>query len=1079
MKAVVKWLVDVTRMRTRPGLRLLLTFLPLALVICVASYFYYQLELRNTHDQHSRMEYATVMAGVISLDRSLQYATRDLLDLHEREDFREMLASPSTKNINRIAADWIAFSKIKHIYHKIRWIDENGKERLRVNYGTPTPTKVATDELQDRKERYFFADTFKLAKGEIYVSPLDLNIEHDAIEVPYVPTIRLGIPVFDNRGKKRGILLINMFANDMLARFEQASNLLAHQIWLLNQDGYWLKGPSSDDEFAFMFGLDQRNMPNLYPEAWGKIRSADSGQFLTKEGLWTFRALRPLEAGHKSSTGSTQIFSPSEAPVDTSGYQWNIVSFLSMEKYDTGMPRTMEKHIGITCFFLLVSFILSWLLVRVQQARNVLLDHLEEMVSARTEDLQKVNLHLRRSEARLRSLFENIPDLIWLKTTGGIYLECNAAFENYLGMKEDEIQGKTDFELPHKALASRFQEADETVLATHASHTFEIWYTYPQTGHRALFEVIKVPVRTGDGEIVGVLGIARDITERKEAQERLEQAALVFRSSSEAIQVVNADYEIVAVNPAFEQVTGYTQEELLGKNPNIVSSGRQDKAFYNEMWESIKTTGAWKGELWNRRKNGEVYAAWLSVNAVYNEDGTVRNYIGLCKDFTKEKEADDLIWKQANFDFLTGLPNRSMFMDRLRQEILKAHHIGNQFALLIISLDNFKGVNDAYGHDAGDTLLLEAKRRIVETVREIDVVSRHAGDEFGVILPEIEDLNDVSLMARELLQSMAVPFELGKEVAYISASIGVTIYPDDGKEHEVLFRNADQAVHVAKTEGRNRISYFKRSMEEAARSRMMLINDLRSAMVAGQLQVLYQPIVELATGRIHKAEALMRWRHPVRGLISPADFIPLAEETGMIFPISSWGFGEVIKQVALWRERYYPDFQISFNMSPIEFHEEDVSQESLFDVIRSNTIARKSVVIEITEGLLLISNEKVTRKLARFHREGVEIALDDFGTGYSALSYLKKFDIDYLKIDQSFIQDLSPQSRDMALTEAIIVMGHKLGMKIIAEGVQTERQAALLAQAGCDYGQGYIFSEPIPADEFEELLKKRNLNANA
>lgn len=1074
MKSIITWLVNITRMQFRPGLRLFLTFCPIALVICAVSYFYYQLELGHTHDQHDRTEYATVMAGVISLDRSLQYATRDLLDLYDRSGFHEMLDNPSIKNISHVGVDWITFSRIKQVYHKIRWIDENGNERLRVNYSTPDPQRVPVKELQGRKDRYFFADTFKLKKGEVYVSPLDLNIEHDAIEVPYVPTIRLGMPVFDSSGKKRGILMVNLFARDMLQRFEQSTSLLSHQIWLVNQDGYWLKGPSPDDEFAFMFQQNERSVMSRYPKAWETIQNENSGQFLTREGLWSFQTLRPLETWQKSSTGSTQIFSPSLAPRDTHTYQWKVVSLLPMNEYNTGMPYSMLKHIGITVFFLVISFVLALLLVRVQHVRNVLLNNLEEMVSDRTEDLQKLNVNLSESEARLRSLFENIPDLIWLKDTTGKYLECNSAFEDYLGRQETEIKGKTDFELPHHALADQFRETDEMVLKAGTSQMMEVWYTYPATGKRALFEVIKVPVKREEGMLVGVLGIARDITERKEAQERLELSALVFKNSSESIQITNANNEIVAVNPAFERISGYTQDEVLGKNPSILNSGRQDKAFYAAMWESINATGFWQGELWNRRKNGELYAAWLTINVAYNDDGSIRNYIELCTDFTKEKEAEDLIWRQANFDFLTGLPNRSMFMDRLRQEIIKSHRVGSKLALMIVALDNFKDINDAYGHEIGDRLLVEAARRITETVRDIDVIGREGGDEFGVILTELHDLNDVGFIARQLLQILAAPFKLGDRIAYITASIGIAIYPDDGKDNESLLRNADHAIHVAKEGGRNRISYFKQSMEEAARRRMILINDMRDAMEEAQFEVVYQPIVELSSGMIHKAESLIRWRHPLRGIVSPSEFIPLAEETGMIFSISAWAFEQVTRQVAAWREQFYPDFQVSFNMSPVEFHDEDENQNGLFEILHKNTVPGKSIVVEITEGVLLISNENVMRKLARFHKEGMQVALDDFGTGYSALSYLKNFDIDYLKIDQAFIHDLETESRDMALTEAIIVMAHKLGMKVIAEGVQTKAQVAILTRAGCDYGQGYIFSEPLPVVEFESLLRKHN-----
>jgi diguanylate cyclase (GGDEF)-like protein/PAS domain S-box-containing protein len=1061
-------------MQFRPGLRLLLIFTPLMFLICFGNYFFYRSELRHTHDQHAGTEYAAVMAGVFSLDRSLQYATRDLLALYEHQDFRKMLNNPAEANMAKVAEDWIAFSRIKRVYHKIRWIDEAGNERIRVNYSDPNPLRVPERELQNRKDRYFFADTFKLGQGEIYVSPLDLNIEHDAIEVPYVPTIRLGIPVYDAQRKKRGILMINYFADSMMQRFEEATKLIAHQVWLVNQDGYWLMGPSPEDEFGFMFQHEKRNMGNRYPEAWKMIHSEDRGQFLTKEGLWSFQTLRPLDAWHKSSTGSGRVFLPSRAPVDINAYQWKIVSLLPMEKYDSGMPYSIQACIGITLLFLLISFGFSFLLVRVQQARNILLHNLEEIVRARMEDLRKLNVNLSQNEARLRSLLESIPDPVWVKDVNGVYLGCNAAFEGCVGMKESDITGKTDFELPYMLdHAGEFRETDAQVLSTEVPQIREFWYTYPLSGKVALFEVIKAVVKTKENEVVGVLGIARDITEHRKAQERLELSALVFRNSRESIQISNAANEIIAVNPAFERMTGYRQEEVLGKNPNILASGRHDQAFYAAMWESLNTHGFWQGELWNRRKNGELYAAWLTINVVHNEDGSVRNYIDLCTDFTREKEAEALIWRQANFDFLTGLPNRSMFMDRLRQEILKMRHLDSKLALLIIDLNGFGEVNDVYGHDAGDTLLVTVARRISETVRDIDVVSRESGDEFGVILTEV-DINDVDAVARQLVQVLAMPFKLGDEAAYITVSIGVTIYPDDGMDDKSLLRNAEQAMHAARERGRNRISYFRQTMEEASRRRVALINDLRGAQEAGQFEMMYQPIVDLSSGMIHKAESLVRWRHPVRGIVSPSEFIPLAEETGMIFSISEWIFNEVARQVAIWREHYYPDFQISFNMSPVEFHDDEGDHGGLFDILRKSGAPGNSIVVEITEGLLLVPDEDVIRKLARFHEEGMEVALDDFGTGYSSLSYLKEFDIDYLKIDQSFIGGLEQDSQSMALVEAIIMMGHKLGMKVIAEGVQTEAQASLLTKAGCDYGQGYLFSEPVSATEFEALLGKHN-----
>ena len=1053
--------------------RVLLLFLPIALVIGAGAFFYHQAEVRRLHEERAKQEHETVRVGIVSINRTLEFVSRDMLDMVKRTAFREMLDNPTPLNIRRTAENWISFSQAKQYYDKIRWIDEAGMERLRIDYDTPKPYMVPPEHLQYRGGRYFFADTNRLNEGEIYVSPLDLNVEGSEIEVPYTPTIRFGMPVFDNKGVKRGILLLNFFANDMLNRFSLLTTVSGGSApWLLNQDGYWLKGEKPEDEFGFMFGRDDLTMATRYPAVWQKVASANDGQFETADGLWTFDTVFPLQEGHKTSTGSSEIFAPSRSEVERSAYAWKAVSLLPHEQYNAGLREFEAKLWGVVLVLLALFFAGIWRLVRAQMAEEAVRLNLEQLVGERTKDLKKANETLVESEARLRSLFATIPDMIWMKDINGIYLACNPAFEHYIGVKEKELIGKTDYDYVPAKAADFFHSRDIATIEGGEPKTVEDWLTFADDGHRALFEIVKVPVKTADGQMVGILGIARDITKRKQAEEELQLAALVFQSSSQAIIVTDASNKIVAVNPSFERITGYKAEEVLGKNPRIVSSGRQEPAFYKAMWNAINTTGHWQGELWNRRKNGEVFAAWLTINTIYNPDGSVRNYVELSSDFTKKKEAEDLIWRQANFDFLTGLPNRHMFLDRLRQEVRQAQRSGMPLALMFLDLDHFKDVNDTLGHDMGDLMLQETSRRIISCVRDMDTVSRLGGDEFTVIVTELGDPGSVERVAQEILRRLAEPFKLGQEVAYITASIGITVFPDDGTEVDDLLKNADQAMYAAKQQGRNRSSYFTPSMQKAAQARMRLINDLRLALEGNQFEVLYQPIVELSSGAIHKAEALIRWHHPTRGLINPTEFIPIAEETGLILSIGDWSFRQAAKQVKRWRELHYPQFQISFNMSPVQFHSEQGSRSDWFQEMHGMSLPGQSLVVEITEGLLLLSSTGVIKQLAEFGNEGMQVALDDFGTGYSSLSYLKRFNIDYLKIDQSFVHNMATEPRDMALCEAIIVMAHKLGMKVIAEGVQTEEQKALLTAAGCDYGQGYLFSQPIPAHEFDELLAK-------
>jgi diguanylate cyclase (GGDEF)-like protein/PAS domain S-box-containing protein len=461
----------------------------------------------------------------------------------------------------------------------------------------------------------------------------------------------------------------------------------------------------------------------------------------------------------------------------------------------------------------------------------------------------------------------------------------------------------------------------------------------------------------------------------------------------------------------------------------------------------------------------------LSRGRVVESDGTGRplRMIGIHTDISDRKNSEAQVFHLAHYDSLTGLPNRVLFMDRLHQDIRKAQRSKHSLTLIFLDLDRFKEVNDALGHDAGDQLLKETAQRLSSCVRTSDTVARLGGDEFTIILNNLSDSVSLERVAQNILERLAEPFRIGEEMVYLSTSIGITIYPNDATDAEVLLKNADQAMYAAKDEGKNRYNYFTASMQQAAQVRMRLANDLRAALNTQEFVVYYQPIVELATGNISKAEALLRWQHPVRGLVSPAEFIPIAEDTGLIVDIGDYVFTEAAQQVAKWRQRK-PDFQVSVNKSPVQFKANKNIHKAWLGYLASIGLPGNSLVIEITEGLLLEARDPVIRQLQDFHKEGLQIAIDDFGTGYSSLAYLKKFDIDYVKIDRSFTRNIEPGSDDMALCEAIIVMAHKLGLQVVAEGVETPEQRDLLLAAGCNYAQGYLFSRPVPAEELEKLL---------
>jgi len=464
---------------------------------------------------------------------------------------------------------------------------------------------------------------------------------------------------------------------------------------------------------------------------------------------------------------------------------------------------------------------------------------------------------------------------------------------------------------------------------------------------------------------------------------------------------------------------------------------------------------------------------WVHVyGTVIIKGGQAIKVIGAFQDISDKKKAELEIWQKSNFDFLTELPNRRMFRYCLEKKIKAARRSKTKVALLFIDLDHFKEINDTYGHDWGDIVIKDAARRLNDCIRESDTLARLGGDEFTIIIDDLDDYCPVQRIVNDILKRLSEPFNVESEIAYMSASIGITLYPDNATEIDALLKYADQAMYVAKDQGRNRFQYYTTSMQEAALARRVIVNNLRGALTNNEFQVVYQPIVELSTGSIHKAEALIRWHHPTRGLISPSDFIGVAEETGLIIDIGEWIFQQAAQQAKLWRASLSPEFQISVNTSPVQYHNTDNKLNLWLSYLNSLELPGNAIVAEITEGVLMDIHGEILDKLRAFREDDIQISLDDFGTGYSSLSYLRKFEIDYLKIDQSFVRNMKSNSKDIALCEAIIAMAHKLGIKVIAEGIETQEHKELLFNAGCDFGQGYLFSKPLPAADFQTLLTR-------
>jgi diguanylate cyclase (GGDEF)-like protein/PAS domain S-box-containing protein len=563
---------------------------------------------------------------------------------------------------------------------------------------------------------------------------------------------------------------------------------------------------------------------------------------------------------------------------------------------------------------------------------------------------------------------------------------------------------------------------------------------------------------------------------------KLRQSDQALAQTQEAITLHDENLCYQYVNPAFIVLFGYHLEELVGKSFSLApeTSSENAEPTQDEIFSIAREKGSYRGEVTLQTKSGKLLPISLHVSPIKDASDKITGYVSVSSDISDKKQAQEWIWRQANFDSVTGLPNRHMFHNRLEQEVELSQRTGTSFALMFLDLDDFKEVNDSIGHDMGDLLLKEVGERLIDCLRTTDTVGREGtvarlgGDEFTIILNNFSDIKNVDIVAQRILVKLTEPFQLGQNIVNISVSIGITLCPEDAVDAESLIRNADQTMYNAKNKGRNTYSYFTRSMQLAASKRREMTSDLRIAIEQEQFRLIYQPIVDLATNKIYKAEALLRWDHPEYGVINPGDFIPVAEETGLIVEIGNWVFFNVAEKLAEWRTSIDDKFQVSINKSPVQFYNKGDKHLAWFKYLNQLGISGSSLVIEITEGLMLDRNPEVSEKLLAFRDEGIQVAVDDFGTGYSSLSYLKKFDVDYIKIDQSFVQNLSIHSEDMVLCEAIIVMAHKLGLKVIAEGVETIEQRDLLFAVGCDYGQGYLFSRPVSDEALETLCIEQN-----
>ena len=672
---------------------------------------------------------------------------------------------------------------------------------------------------------------------------------------------------------------------------------------------------------------------------------------------------------------------------------------------------------------------------------------------------------IRRAEGQLSLLsqaMKGTSEFIGMGDTNANITFANQAWLQALGYSEHEVVGRSfHFILSPNNPAKLLEEIDACTLAG--------GWRGECLQRRKDGTDLPVLLSTGqlkdrEGRFAGVFGIARDITERVRAEERLRLWARVLDQSAEGIFICDPQERIVLVNRAFEEMTGFSADEAVGKTPRILQSGRQDKAFYTQMWKSVLETGSWRGEMWNRRKNGELYVEWLSVSAVYDQGDSLTHYIGIFSDITVRKRAEEGMVHLAHYDALTDLPNRVLLMDRLNQLTKSAPRRKSKVAVVFIDLDRFKEVNDSLGHDAGDLLLQTVAKRFSKAVREDDTVARIGGDEFVVVFQGIHDVNDAVLLAEKLLSCLVQPVQLNGYEVTVTASMGISLYPDDATNGQEMVRNADAAMYQAKGAGRNAYRFYTSDLNLRALEMLSIENALRRGLERQEFVLHYQPQVDIASGSVVGAEALIRWSHPELGLVVPGKFIPIAEERGLIVPIGNWVIDEAARQAAAWQNAGTP-IRIAVNVSAVQFRHKDFV-EQITKTVQKYGITPNQLELELTETIVMRDAETVVEILGKLHDIGFQLSIDDFGTGYSSLSFLRRFPIDKIKIDESFVNDENAKS----IVTAVISLARSLNLNVIAEGVQTSAQLEMLREQSCNEAQGFLFSPALVPTEFEKLV---------
>ena len=1073
------------------------------------------------------------------LDMALDKLRRDVLFLSDTPPVSAIVRAIKNEGIDprenntrevwerRLQEIFSAFCAANPDYYRMRYIGvaDGGRELVRVDMRDGGAKVIPQAKLERKSELGYFKATIAMGAKQVHLSEFGLNQEPVAAMQSMRPTLSAAVPVFAPDGEPFGMIAIDMDVGQLLSLVSRGLST-GIRAYIASMNGDYLLHPDAGKAFAFESGRKESITADFPPLArlagmgapdylpLQRYGAEKDGYYLAAERVH-FDPARPerflilayaipasiMESGIASIPLHTilggllalllvggivllvlrRTFAPLQQLTEAAGKIAGGDYVFDMPKHSGGEIGQLARAIDV---------MLDRLVRREQDVLQLNAD-LEAKVKQRTSELQAANNHLeeeiavriraenfvRRENEFRKELIGALPGIFYMINANGRFLMWNRNLRDVLRIEDDELARTHPLDL--------FEGGDRLLIAAKIKEVFD-------RGGASAEAVLgtkdgrKIPYHfTGrrverDGEPV-LIGMGLDIAERWQADVALRVAAAAFETH-DAILITDADANIIRVNRAFTEITGYLPEDVLGRNPSIMSSGKHDRIFFIEMWQTLQHTGSWSGEIWDKRKNGEVYPKWMTITAVKNQRQEITQYVAIFSDITERKRAEEEIRTLAFYDALTRLPNRRLFLERLRAALPASARRRDYGAVMFLDMDNFKALNDTLGHDYGDLMLIEVAQRIRDCVREMDTVARLGGDEFVVLVEGISsDEQDASYkigtVAEKIREALARPYLLKEHEYHSSPSIGITLYHDNEETVDILLQHADLAMYQVKNEGRNAVRFFDPVMQDNARRHDALREDLRHAVERGELRLYYQVQVDSGQHPVG-AEALLRWQHPLRGLVMPDQFIPVAEESPLILGIGHWVLDEACAQLARWHDnKRMRDLALTVNVSARQFAQPDFV-EQVAAVLERHRIGPARLKLELTGSVVSGDLNGTVEKMRALRSLGVSLSINDFDTLYSSLYYLKHLSSDQIKIHRQIVQGVTAEGSDAQLVQAIVDLAKSMEIDVFAEGVETDAQLAFFKQHACKAYQGYLFSRPVPIEAFEALLEERASDRN-